>query len=77
MGRVFLIMRCEVLDRLAHTLNIQTFQLFDPSTTPEGALLNIVNLRKRSQRITRIITNKYGFRLKYSCSFVSFVDKNP
>jgi transcriptional regulator with XRE-family HTH domain len=31
----------EVLDRLAHTLNIQTFQLFDPSTTPEGALLHL------------------------------------
>ena len=31
----------EMLDRLAQTLNIQTFQLFDPSTTPEGALLHL------------------------------------
>ena len=31
----------EMLDRLADTLNIQTFQLFDPSTTPEGALLHL------------------------------------
>jgi transcriptional regulator with XRE-family HTH domain len=31
----------EVLDRLADTLKIHTFQLFDPSTTPEGALLHL------------------------------------
>ncbi|MDR2701460.1 MAG: helix-turn-helix domain-containing protein [Spirochaetaceae bacterium] len=31
----------EMLDRLARTLNIQTFQLFDPSATPEGALLHL------------------------------------
>jgi transcriptional regulator with XRE-family HTH domain len=31
----------EMLDRLAYTLNIQTFQLFDPSTTPDGALLHL------------------------------------
>jgi transcriptional regulator with XRE-family HTH domain len=31
----------EMLDRLARTLNIQTFQLFDPSTTPNGALLHL------------------------------------
>jgi transcriptional regulator with XRE-family HTH domain len=31
----------EVLDRLANTLNIHTFQLFDPSTMPEGALLHL------------------------------------
>ena len=31
----------EMLDRLAETLNIQTFQLFDPSTTSEGALLHL------------------------------------
>jgi transcriptional regulator with XRE-family HTH domain len=31
----------EMLDRLAQTLNIQTFQLFDPSTTPDGALLHL------------------------------------
>jgi len=30
----------------------------------EGAQGNIVNLRRKSQRITRIITNKYGFLLK-------------
>jgi transcriptional regulator with XRE-family HTH domain len=31
----------EMLDRLAETLNIQTFQLFDPSATSEGALLHL------------------------------------
>jgi transcriptional regulator with XRE-family HTH domain len=31
----------EMLDRLARALNIQTFQLFDPSATPEGALLHL------------------------------------
>jgi len=31
----------EMLDRIAETLNIQTFQLFDPSTTSEGALLHL------------------------------------
>jgi transcriptional regulator with XRE-family HTH domain len=31
----------EMLDRLAQTLNIQTFQLFDPSATTDGALLHL------------------------------------
>ena len=31
----------EMLDRLAQTLNIQTFQLFDPSATPDGTLLHL------------------------------------
>ena len=31
----------EMLDRLAQALNIQTFQLFDPSATPAGALLHL------------------------------------
>jgi len=31
----------EMLDRLANALNIETFQLFDASTTPEGALLHL------------------------------------
>ena len=31
----------EMLDRLAKALNIQTFQLFDPSATPSGALLHL------------------------------------
>ena len=31
----------EMLDRLSQTLDIQTFQLFDPSATPEGALLHL------------------------------------
>ena len=31
----------EMLDRLAQTLNIQTFQLFNPSATPDGALLHL------------------------------------
>jgi transcriptional regulator with XRE-family HTH domain len=31
----------EMLDRLAQTLDIQTFQLFDPTATPEGALLHL------------------------------------
>jgi len=31
----------EMLDRLAQTLNIQTFQLFDPSATSDGALLHL------------------------------------
>ena len=31
----------EMLDRIALALNIQTFQLFDPSTTPDGALLHL------------------------------------
>ena len=31
----------EMLDRIAQTLNIQTFQLFDPSATPDGALLHL------------------------------------
>ena len=31
----------EMLDRLAQALDIQTFQLFDPSATPEGALLHL------------------------------------
>jgi len=31
----------EMLDRLANALNIETFQLFDASATPEGALLHL------------------------------------
>ena len=31
----------EMLDRLAQALDIQTFQLFDPSSTPEGAVLHL------------------------------------
>ena len=31
----------EMLDRLAQALNIQTFQLFDPAATPDGALLHL------------------------------------
>ena len=31
----------EMLDRLAGALNIQTFQLFDPAATPDGALLHL------------------------------------
>jgi len=31
----------EMLDRLAQALDIQTFQLFDPSSTPEGAILHL------------------------------------
>ena len=31
----------EMLDRLAKALDIQTFQLFDPAATPEGALLHL------------------------------------
>jgi transcriptional regulator with XRE-family HTH domain len=31
----------EMLDRLAGALNIQTFQLFDPTATPDGALLHL------------------------------------
>jgi len=31
----------EMLDRLAQALNIHTFQLFNPSATPDGALLHL------------------------------------
>jgi transcriptional regulator with XRE-family HTH domain len=31
----------EMLDRLANALKIETFQLFDASSTPEGVLLNL------------------------------------
>ena len=31
----------EMLDRLAQALDIQTFQLFDPMATPDGALLHL------------------------------------
>jgi hypothetical protein len=31
----------EMLDRLANALKIETFQLFDASSTPEGALLHL------------------------------------
>ena len=31
----------EMLDRLAQALDVQTFQLFDPSSTPEGAMLHL------------------------------------
>ena len=31
----------EMLDRLAQALNIQTFQLFNPSTSTDGALLHL------------------------------------
>jgi transcriptional regulator with XRE-family HTH domain len=31
----------EMLDRLANALKIETFQLFDASATPEGALIHI------------------------------------
>jgi len=31
----------EMLDRLAYALGIETFQLFDASATPEGALLHL------------------------------------
>jgi len=30
-----------MLDRLANALRIETFQLFDASATPEGALLHL------------------------------------
>jgi len=31
----------EMLDRLAQALDIQTFQLFEPTSTPEGALIHL------------------------------------
>ena len=31
----------EMLDRLAQALDVQTFQLFEPTSTPEGALLHL------------------------------------
>jgi len=31
----------EMLDRLANALKVETFQLFDASSTPEGALLHL------------------------------------
>ncbi|MCL2831684.1 MAG: helix-turn-helix domain-containing protein [Treponema sp.] len=31
----------EMMDRLAQALNIHTFQLFNPSATPDGALLHL------------------------------------
>jgi len=31
----------EMLDKLAHALNVQTYQLFTPTATPEGALLHL------------------------------------
>ena len=31
----------EMLDRLAQALDIHTFQLFDPTATPDGALLHL------------------------------------
>jgi len=31
----------EMLEKLAHVLNIQTYQLFTPTATPEGALLHL------------------------------------
>ena len=31
----------EMLDRLAQALNIQTFQLFNPSAAPDSAMLNL------------------------------------
>jgi transcriptional regulator with XRE-family HTH domain len=45
----------EMLDRLAEALEIQTFQLFDPAVTPEGAVLHLeksilVNIDKRQQQ---------------------------
>ena len=48
----------EMLDRLAQTLNIQTFQLFDPSATPEGALLHL------EQTIVKNIENVVATTIK-------------
>ena len=68
----------EMLDRLAHALNVHTFQLFDPSATPEGALLNLeqsivakVDTVLRSvikQEITSEISNTVNKAVKQALS---------
>jgi transcriptional regulator with XRE-family HTH domain len=68
----------EMLDRLAQTLNIQTFQLFDPKATTDGALLHLEQaivenietvVRKAikqvlSEEIKNDIKNTFGDRLE-------------
>jgi transcriptional regulator with XRE-family HTH domain len=43
----------EMLDRLAQALNIQTFQLFEPTSTADGALLHLE--QKIVENIEKII----------------------
>jgi len=45
----------EMLDRLAETLDIQTFQLFDPKATTDGALLHLE--RVIVENIEKIVRN--------------------
>jgi hypothetical protein len=53
----------EMLDRLANAFKIETFQLFDASATPEGALLHlkrsiIYNIRQIVKETVRETINK-------------------
>jgi transcriptional regulator with XRE-family HTH domain len=53
----------EMLDRLANALKIETFQLFDASATPEGALLHlersiISNIKQSVKEIIRETINE-------------------
>jgi len=52
----------EMLDRLAQALDIQTFQLFDPSSTPEGAILHL------EQSIVANIENIVSISVKQAIS---------
>jgi len=68
----------EMLEKLAKALDIQAFQLFYPSSTPEGALLHleqtiVANMEKEleqfRQDIIQEIKNNYDDKLERSMVF--------
>ena len=68
----------EMLEKLANALDIQAFQLFYPSSTPEGALLHLEQtivaniereLKQFKQDIIQEIKNNYDDKLERSMVF--------
>jgi len=59
----------EMLEKLAHALNIQTFQLFTPTSTPEGALLHleqsiITNLKQALKEAVKEVVTEQSIEIK-------------
>jgi len=68
----------EMLEKLANALDIQAFQLFYPSSTPEGAILHLEQiivaniereLEQLRQEIVQEIKNNYDDKLERSMVF--------
>ena len=55
----------EMLDRLAEALEIETYQLFDVSATPEGALLHLE--RSIVSNIEQVIADAIEKNLSTQC----------